>query len=67
MLVPEIALTPQLVTRFRARFGDDIAVLHSGLTDKQRYAAWRGLRRGALTGRIGDGKIFVHAVESCLK
>jgi primosomal protein N' (replication factor Y) (superfamily II helicase) len=53
LLVPEIALTPQLVSRFRARFGDGIAVLHSGLTDKQRTEAWRGLRRGELRLAIG--------------
>lgn len=53
LLVPEIALTPQLVARFRARFGDGIAVLHSGLTDKQRHAAWRGLRTGDLRLAIG--------------
>ncbi len=53
VLVPEIALTPQLVTRFRARFGDGIAVLHSGLTDKERHLAWRGLRRGELRLAIG--------------
>lgn len=53
LLVPEIALTPQLVWRFRARFGDRIAVLHSGLTDKERDAAWRGLRRGDLRIAVG--------------
>lgn len=53
LLVPEIALTPQLVWRFRARFGDRIAVLHSGLTDKERHAAWRGLRRGDLRIAVG--------------
>ena len=36
VLVPEIALTPQAVGRFRARFGDRVAVLHSGLTDAER-------------------------------
>ena len=41
LLVPEIALTPQLVGRFRARFGDDIAVLHSGLSARQREDAWQ--------------------------
>ncbi|MGF1468028.1 MAG: primosomal protein N' [Sandaracinaceae bacterium] len=53
LLVPEIALTPQLVGRFRARFGDDIAVLHSGLSDRQRAGAWRGLRCGELRMAIG--------------
>jgi primosomal protein N' (replication factor Y) len=53
VLVPEIALTPQLVARFRARFGEGIAVLHSGLGDQERDAAWRGLRRGELRLAIG--------------
>ena len=53
VLVPEIALTPQLVTRFRARLGDRIAVLHSGLTDSQRHAMWRALRRGELKVAVG--------------
>ena len=45
-LVPEIALTPQLAGRFRARFGDDVAVLHSGLSDRERLAEWRRVRDG---------------------
>ena len=53
VLVPEIALTPQLVTRFRARLGDRIAVLHSGLSDSQRHAMWRALRRGELKVAVG--------------
>src|SRR5690606_6190450 len=53
LLVPEISLTPQLVARYRARFGDDLAVLHSGLDKAQRDAAWRGLRSGALRVAIG--------------
>jgi primosomal protein N' (replication factor Y) len=46
VLVPEIALTPQTVDRFRAAFGDRIAVLHSALSDGERYDAWLALRRG---------------------
>ena len=46
MLVPEIALTPQTVSRFRAVFGDRVAVLHSALSDGERYDAWLALRRG---------------------
>ncbi|MBI4508584.1 MAG: primosomal protein N' [Deltaproteobacteria bacterium] len=46
VLVPEIALTPQLAGRFRARFGDDVAVLHSGLSPGERYDQWRRLREG---------------------
>lgn len=46
VLAPEIALTPQLVARFRARFAVPIAVLHSGLNDGERLAAWRAARSG---------------------
>ncbi|WP_428264602.1 replication restart helicase PriA [Haliangium sp.] len=46
VLVPEISLTPQLAARFRARFGDLVAVLHSGLTDRERYDEWQRLRAG---------------------
>ncbi len=53
LLVPEIALTPQLVARFRARFGDDIAVVHSGLTPRRRDDAWQSLRRGHIRVAIG--------------
>jgi len=53
MLVPEIALTPQLVARFRARFGDDEAVLHSALTPRERYGMWRRLRAGEVDVAIG--------------
>ncbi len=41
VLVPEIGLTPQLLTRFRARFDAPMAVLHSALTDQERLGAWR--------------------------
>ncbi|NQD36126.1 primosomal protein N' [Permianibacter sp. IMCC34836] len=53
VLIPEIGLTPQTEARFRARFGDDIAVLHSGLTDKQRWQAWERARTGAAQVVIG--------------
>ncbi len=53
VLVPEIALTPQLVARFRARFGDNVAVLHSGLTPRERHAMWWRLRDGATDVAIG--------------
>src|SRR5438128_2809295 len=45
-LVPEIALTPQLAGRFRARFGGDVAVLHSGLSAGERVAEWHRVRDG---------------------
>ena len=53
VLVPEIALTPQLVGRFRARFGDDVAVLHSGLTARERFDMWTRLREGEVDVAIG--------------
>ncbi|MEM6959577.1 MAG: primosomal protein N', partial [Myxococcota bacterium] len=53
VLVPEIALTPQLVGRFRARLGDDFAVLHSALTPRERDDAWRQLRSGELRLVVG--------------
>jgi primosomal protein N' (replication factor Y) len=53
ILVPEIALTPQLVGRFRARLGDTIAVLHSGLTDRQRHSMWTVLRSGERKVAVG--------------
>jgi primosomal protein N' (replication factor Y) len=53
VLVPEIGLTPQTVSRFRGAFGDDIAVLHSGLSDGERADAWRRLRRGERRVAVG--------------
>jgi primosomal protein N' (replication factor Y) len=53
VLVPEIALTPQLVGRFRARLGDQIAVMHSALSDSERQRMWRGLRQGELRIAVG--------------
>jgi primosomal protein N' (replication factor Y) len=53
ILVPEIALTPQTVRRFRAHFGDRIAVLHSRMSLGERYDAWRHLRDGRFQVVIG--------------
>jgi primosomal protein N' (replication factor Y) len=52
LLVPEIGLTPQLVARLERRFGDALAVLHSGLTDKDRFLAW-------LRARTGEARLVV--------
>lgn len=46
LLVPEIALTPQLIDRFRAFFGKDFAVFHSRMSAGERYDAWRAARNG---------------------
>jgi primosomal protein N' (replication factor Y) len=53
VLVPEIALTPQTVARVRGVFGDQVAVLHSGLSDAERADAWRALRRGDRRVAVG--------------
>ncbi len=64
VLVPEIALTPQLVARFRARVGDSIAVLHSGLSDRERHAMWRRLRHGDLRVAVGARSALFAPVEN---
>ncbi len=46
VLVPEIALTPQTVDRFRSFFGERVAVLHSALSEGERYDEWLALKRG---------------------
>ncbi len=53
VLVPEIALTPQTVRRFRAHFGDRVAVLHSRMSAGERYDAWRHLNGGRFSVAIG--------------
>ena len=53
VLVPEISLTPQTVARFRARFGDQVAVLHSALSEGERFDAWRQLRSGRRRIAVG--------------
>ncbi|MGN0855356.1 MAG: primosomal protein N' [Kiritimatiellia bacterium] len=53
VMVPEIALTPQTVQRFASRFGDRIAVLHSALSDGERYDEWHRIRNGEAQVVIG--------------
>ena len=53
VLVPEIGLTPQTVSRLRGAFGDQVAVLHSALSDGERADAWRMLRRGERRVAVG--------------
>ncbi|MEK7433459.1 MAG: primosomal protein N' [Cyanobacteriota bacterium] len=54
VLVPEISLTPQTVSRFRSRFGDCIAVLHSGLNEGEKFDEWQRIKNG-------DAKIIIGA------
>jgi primosomal protein N' (replication factor Y) (superfamily II helicase) len=53
VLVPEIALTPQTVERFQSRFGERIAVLHSHLSEGERYDEWHRIHRGDATIVVG--------------
>src|SRR4051794_26033168 len=53
VLVPEIGLTPQIVARFVERFGDTVAVLHSRLSDGERFDEWLRLRRGEARVCVG--------------
>ena len=46
MLVPEISLTPQVLSVFKARFGEDVAILHSGLSAGERFDEWQRIRQG---------------------
>ncbi|MDV2582591.1 primosomal protein N' [Alkalibacillus haloalkaliphilus] len=53
VLVPEISLTPQMVERFKSRFGDDVAVLHSGLSTGEKYDEWRKIHRKEVKVVVG--------------
>ena len=53
VLVPEIALTPQTAARFAHRFGDSVAILHSGLSARERYDEWARLRAGEARVCVG--------------
>ncbi|MEH7389142.1 primosomal protein N' [Bacillus sp. JJ1503] len=53
VLVPEISLTPQMVKRFKGRFGDQVAVLHSGLSTGEKYDEWRKIQRQEVKVVVG--------------
>src|SRR5699024_1035380 len=53
VLVPEISLTPQMVKRFKARFASNVAVLHSGLSDGEKYDEWRKVVRKEVQVVVG--------------
>ena len=52
-MVPEISLTPQTINWIKGRLGDSVAVLHSRLTDKQRYEQWNNIRTGKARVVVG--------------
>ncbi len=64
VLVPEIALTPQLVGRFRARLGDAIAVVHSALSEAERHQMWKSLRSGQVRVAVGARSALFAPVEN---
>ena len=53
MLVPEISLTPQVLKHFKAKFGDNVAILHSGLTPAQRFDEWYKIYNGEAKVVVG--------------
>ncbi len=63
VLVPEISLTPQTVGRFRAHFGEHVAVLHSRMSLGERYDAWRKLREGKYRVVIGPRSAILAPVD----
>ncbi|MEI6891926.1 MAG: primosomal protein N' [Pontiella sp.] len=64
VLVPEIALTPQTVDRFRSRFGDCVAVLHSNLSDGERHDEWHRIRNGEAKIAIGARSALFSPIEN---
>ena len=64
VLVPEISLTPQMVQRFRERFGDRIAALHSALSDGEKYDEWRRICRGEASIVIGARSAIFAPLEN---
>ncbi|MDE6274475.1 MAG: primosomal protein N' [Clostridiales bacterium] len=63
-LVPEISLTPQMLSQLRARFGSSAAILHSGLSAGERFDEWRRLREGAARIAIGARSAIFAPVEN---
>lgn len=53
VLVPEISLTPQMIDRFKGRFGDNVAVLHSSLSEGEKYDEWRKIKAGKVNVAVG--------------
>ncbi len=64
VLVPEIALTPQAVNRFRSHFHERVAVLHSRMSEGERYDSWRRIKRGDATVVIGPRSAIFAPLEN---
>ncbi|EFT94918.1 primosomal protein N' [Enterococcus faecalis] len=64
MLVPEISLTPQMVQRFKSRFGEHVAVMHSGLSQGEKYDEWRKIERGEAEVVVGARSALFAPIEN---
>ncbi|CQR25360.1 primosome assembly protein PriA [Streptococcus varani] len=64
MLVPEISLTPQVTRRFVSRFGQQVAILHSGLSDGEKYDEWRKIERGQAKVVVGARSAIFAPLEN---
>lgn len=64
LLVPEIALTPQLLSKLRGHFGDLVAVLHSSLRVTERYDTWRKIKEGKASVVVGTRSAVFAPVEN---
>ena len=64
MLVPEISLTPQIVDRFVTRFGEDVAILHSGLSDYEKYDEYRKIMNGKVKIVVGARSAIFAPLEN---
>ncbi|WP_430605904.1 primosomal protein N' [Enterococcus sp. AZ037] len=64
MLVPEISLTPQMVRRFKSRFGEHVAVMHSGLSQGEKYDEWRKIERGEAEVVVGARSAIFAPIEN---
>lgn len=64
VLVPEISLTPQMVHRFKGRFGTNVAVLHSGLSSGEKYDEWRKIEKGEAKVVVGARSSVFAPIEN---
>lgn len=64
MLVPEISLTPQVTNRFISRFGQQVAILHSGLSDGEKYDEWRKIESGQARVVVGARSAIFAPLEN---
>ncbi|MBN9420547.1 primosomal protein N' [bacterium SCN 62-11] len=64
VLVPEVSLTPQAIDRYQGRLGEQVAVLHSRLTDAERTAQWLALRRGQAQLALGTRSAIFAPLEN---